>query len=147
MDAYEQSTLDRFWHDGTRMTLAKARWKNPCAGLWKRPDPVLIWYQGYVCAFLHRKKIKLDEMTAYTVEECQPWWPHSHRWHRRGSGKRFLNPCSWLPTTMLQAEERGTWTSVPDWQQLAAVWEGKEDCGDNYWFPASWWTCYTDFQT
>lgn len=48
MDTSEQSTTDRFWHNGTRVAFTKAKLKYPCTGLWKGP---IIWVWGHVCVF------------------------------------------------------------------------------------------------
>lgn len=45
MDNSEKYDTERFWHDGTRATFTKAKWKDPCTGLWEGPDPVLKWGQ------------------------------------------------------------------------------------------------------
>lgn len=51
MDVHEQFAADRFWHDGTKTTFAKERWRDPCSGLWKEPVPVLIMGWESVCVF------------------------------------------------------------------------------------------------
>ena len=43
MNVNEQSAADRLWQNGTKVTFAKARWKHPCTGKWKGPEPVFIW--------------------------------------------------------------------------------------------------------
>lgn len=50
-DVHEQSAVDRLWHNSTKTTFAKAKWKDPCTGIWKGPDPRLIWGRGHVCVF------------------------------------------------------------------------------------------------
>lgn len=59
MDVHEQFAADRFWHGGNKTTFAKEWWRDPCSGLWKRQDPVLIWVQG-MSVFFHRMGIKPD---------------------------------------------------------------------------------------
>lgn len=50
-DVHELSAADRLWHNGTKTTFAKAKWKDPSNGTWKGPDPILIWGRGHVCVF------------------------------------------------------------------------------------------------
>ena len=50
-DVHELSAADRLWHNGTKTTFAKAKWKDPANGTWKGPDPILIWGRGHVCVF------------------------------------------------------------------------------------------------
>lgn len=37
------SIIDRFLAQWHQRDLHKAKWKDPCTRLWKRPNPVLIW--------------------------------------------------------------------------------------------------------
>lgn len=55
MDVYEQSATDRLWHSGTQVTFALVKWKDPCSGLWKGPNPELIWGRGHVRVFSQDK--------------------------------------------------------------------------------------------
>lgn len=56
MDAYEQSTVDRFWHNIIKETFAKTSEKNIALDYGKYPNPVLIWGPEYICAFLTERK-------------------------------------------------------------------------------------------
>lgn len=39
-DVHELSAADRLWHNGTKTTFAKAKWKDPSNGTWKGQDPI-----------------------------------------------------------------------------------------------------------
>lgn len=55
LKAREKCVKGRFWHDSTKVTFAKDRWKDPCTGLWKGPNHVLIWGRRQTCVFPKRR--------------------------------------------------------------------------------------------
>ena len=68
---------------------------------YKMTQSILIWDQGFVCVFVHTKKIKLNEMTVYTVKKEQTWWhsscKHLHRGVGGGSWRRVHCPVLPIP--------------------------------------------------
>ena len=77
VDTCEQSVMDRFWNDGTRVAFAKANGKDPCTKLWKGPSPVLIWHWGPICVFFTGEEwslvFSLRSGPMCAAEECLPW--------------------------------------------------------------------------
>lgn len=45
-----------FLHDATAVTFAQVKWKGLYTGLWKGPDPILIWGRGHVCVFFSQEE-------------------------------------------------------------------------------------------
>ena len=63
--------------------------------------------------FVHRKKMKLNAMTAYTAEEWQHWCHQRPWWLHRRSRKEFLNQCFWLTPSHFGLRKEGRWLVIP----------------------------------
>ena len=79
MKLASRSRCKRIWHDNTKLTFARARWKSPCNALWKNPTYIYLGSRICLC-FFHRKKIKAGpDVEAADTEEFQrrsrrgPW--------------------------------------------------------------------------
>lgn len=133
MDVHEQFAAARFWHDGTKTTFAKERWRDPYSGLWKEPVPVLIMGWESVCVFSQ------DDNQVRWLPEHMVWYVQQRNVSPDDVAvaddfiekvkKRFLNSWSSLPhTTLLQAGNRNLnqcfWITI-------SSWEGKEGCSDD----------------
>ena len=125
VDTHKQSAMNRFWHDGTRVTFAKTKWKDSCTGLWKKTEHSFnMGSRSCLCFFTGRKR---DSMAPCTYAEENPQWvlrPSQRSW-----SERLLNLRSWLSDVIMLQPEK--------WRRLWWLW----------WFLSSWYTCHTDFKT
>lgn len=50
VDSQGQSTAERLWNP-TKAAFPEVKWKDPLTGIWRGPNPVLLWGHGCVCVF------------------------------------------------------------------------------------------------
>ena len=136
MDVHEKSAVDRFWHDGTKVTFSKARWRDLCTGLWRGPNPVSVCGRGHVSfltewgssKWLAEHLLRCVQQKGTTPDaivgpndsteelEGEPVFLTSSYHHAEGWGKGYLNQRSWLTTSCcrMRRERISLWGLVSD---------------------------------
>ena len=57
IEVANRSRCKRIWHDNTKLTFAKARWKSPYNALWKNPTYIYLGSRMCLCLFSQKEKI------------------------------------------------------------------------------------------
>lgn len=101
-----------FWHDRTWATFASVKWRDPCTGLRKGSDPVLIRGWGHAYSF--------------SQDENKAWWLSVHLVHCV-EHRMLALIILWLLMLPQRIWNEMCWTYVPDPPILyPGVWEGEE---------------------
>lgn len=121
VDVHKQGAADRFWHGGTIVTFTKAKGTNPCIGLWKGSNHVLIWGRRHVCVFSQKNEAQLfPDHLVWCVEQ------------RSTSPNDILDAEAPFPGEL-------QWDCEPVFLTLCCSLGGEEDHGDG-----RLWACVPD---
>lgn len=123
VDYSDQSTNDRFWHGGTRVIFAKAKWimdYKIILALDYGKYPTLFEYEVRgMYVFFH------GENEAWKISEHLVWWEQ----------QKNASPNDPVAADAFPEElEWDHWIFLILLCHHAAVWKGKEDHGNGWWF-------------